>query len=332
MIEAALTLTAPELATPDLSLISLIGVSAPGSPDFSAILTEMVGAPEEKAVEGKQSDKSKLDQAGDVSFGFNPLAPFAAAGIKTMAENESIAAEPASAKQVAIDETHWAEVRRFEYTVRYEPKSEAQAGDEAEAEPQAETAGESQPEPKPAAPRTARPEPLVTTDPIANLQQQQIPDLPHVQQRAHRALTIDKSGIETRTAERGKDSPMPAGTDANTPSDGVFADMTAQATVESESALPAHHVEIPVMPSLQVVRTLAMEVGDAGSEIIIRLEERSGDVHLKFDSASETMRQSLESSIDTLVDDFIQEAVPVSRIELGDKALITKISRMKGAR
>ncbi|MBI4475240.1 MAG: hypothetical protein HY646_21435 [Acidobacteria bacterium] len=152
-----------------------------------------------------------------------------------------------------------------------------------------------------------------------------------------RVLSVREASMETRLPERGKPAYVPQFSESNESNGSAlslaFSQMTAQPTVENvEQVRAAHVVEIPVMPHLQVVRTVAMEVGEAGSQVVIRIEERGGEVNLKIDAASEPLRNDLESSIDLLVDGFQHEEIPVSRIEVGEKSLITKIRSLKEAK
>jgi hypothetical protein len=91
-------------------------------------------------------------------------------------------------------------------------------------------------------------------------------------------------------------------------------------------------VEVPVMPHAQVVRTVSMEVGDPGSEVTIRLQERGGDVTMQLNTGNEPLRQDLESSMGSLVNSLKQAQVQVSNVEVSQKSPIDKVRRMKEAR
>jgi hypothetical protein len=98
-----------------------------------------------------------------------------------------------------------------------------------------------------------------------------------------------------------------------------------------EQVRPAQPVEIPDMPKLQTVRTVAMEVGDAGSQVVIRIEERGGGVNLHFGTGNETLHRSIASSVESLVRALRQEKIEISNVEVSRKSPIDKVRRMKEA-
>jgi hypothetical protein len=71
-------------------------------------------------------------------------------------------------------------------------------------------------------------------------------------------------------------------------------------------------VEMPVLPTLQVARRISIEVGDDDSRVRITLHERSGDVSVKFDTATNELRSNLQSSAGTLIEAFRREDVPLA--------------------
>ena len=89
-------------------------------------------------------------------------------------------------------------------------------------------------------------------------------------------------------------------------------------------------MEIPDQPHLQVVRTVAMEVGDPGSEVVIRIQERDGGVSLQLNAGSELLRRNLQSSATLLVHALRRQEVQVSSVEVSRKSL-DKVRRMKEA-
>ena len=109
-----------------------------------------------------------------------------------------------------------------------------------------------------------------------------------------------------------------------------FLDTTGE-TAHIEQARTAHQVEIPNVPRLQVVRTVAMEVGDADSQVTIRIQERGGDLTLQLNAGSEPLHQDLQSSLGSLVHALRQEQVQVSNVEVSRKSPIDKVRRMKEA-
>jgi flagellar motor protein MotB len=203
-------------------------------------------------------------------------------------------------------EKAWAEVRKFEFTVEHEaPQRVTQ-------QPQA-----------PAAPAdAAQKQAMITTDPIINLRQEKLPP---------RIVMVQNAGIETRLPDRGKPEPgMPAtGTTAAPTSH--FSDVI-RTFDHIEQARPAQPIEIPVAPQLKVVRTVSMEVGDADSRVVIRIQERSGDVSMQLKAGSESLRHELQSSVESLVSALRHEEVKVTNVEVSRKSSpVDKIRRMKEA-
>jgi hypothetical protein len=96
-----------------------------------------------------------------------------------------------------------------------------------------------------------------------------------------------------------------------------------------EQAAAANPIEVPNLPHLPVVRTVAMEVGDPGSEVTIRIQERGGDVAMQLNTGNDPLQQDLQSSVGSLVHALKQEQVQVSNIEVSRKSPIDKVRRMK---
>ena len=74
-----------------------------------------------------------------------------------------------------------------------------------------------------------------------------------------------------------------------------------------------------------------MEVGDPGSEVTIHIQERGGDVTLQLNTASEPLRQDLQSSVASLVHALKMDQVQVSNVDVSRKSPIDKVRRMKEA-
>src|SRR5207248_2224857 len=128
--------------------------------------------------------------------------------------------------------------------------------------------------------------------PIANLQLQQLPP---------RITAIEKLMPEAKSADRTKPSTDRELVDTSTTSPILhFGDVTKQIE-QVEQIRAAHAVEIPQTPHLQVVRSVAMEVGDADSQVTVRIQERGGDISLQINAPNETMHQDLQSSVASLV-------------------------------
>jgi len=169
-----------------------------------------------------------------------------------------------------------------------------------------------------------QPPALVTSDPLVNARQAQLPPrlIPvrvHVEPPPQ---SRPKNQEESHTAD-------PSESSMTVPTF-QLADPT-RPVERVEQPLPAQLVEIPEVPRLQVVRTVAMEVGDDKSHVIIRIEDRGGNMNLHFGAGDDTMRHSLQSSIDSLVHALRRERIDVSNVEVSGKSPIEKVRRMKEA-
>jgi hypothetical protein len=203
-------------------------------------------------------------------------------------------------------EKAWADVRKFEFTVEHEaPQRPAQPLQAAAAAPEAN-----------------QKQLMITTDPMVNLRQDKLPP---------RIVLVQNGGIETRLPERSKSEAAVPANQNTTATESHFADVIRNAD-HVEEARPAHTVEIPDLPQLKVVRTVAMEVGDADSQVVIRIQERSGDVSMQLNAANEPMRHELESSVSALLNALKDQEVKVSNVEVFRKSPIDKVRRMKEAR
>ena len=103
----------------------------------------------------------------------------------------------------------------------------------------------------------------------------------------------------------------------------------AAATIDQ--LLPAQPIEIPNIPKLKFVRTVSLEVGEAESQVTIRIEARGGDMNLHLGVGNETLHHELESSMGSLIHTLKQEDIEVSTAEISRKSPIEKVRRMKEA-
>jgi hypothetical protein len=199
----------------------------------------------------------------------------------------------------------WADVKKFELTVQTVMANTAA------------TPGQPQ-----VAPADSQKDLIVTTDPIASLQLQQLPP---------RIMAIEKLMPDAKFPDRAKPGIGRDSTDTSTTVPTTqFGDSVKQFG-QIERALPAQPVVIPETPHLQVLRTIAMEVGDADSQVMIRIQERSGDISLQINAANEPLHQNLQSSLGSLVHALKQEQVQVSNVDVSRKSPIDKVRRMKEA-
>jgi hypothetical protein len=164
---------------------------------------------------------------------------------------------------------------------------------------------------------------VITTDAIANLRQTQL---------APRVIPLARILAELKTSDRPKSDVRDASATDAIPSNPVSQSAETRQPVEAVDPVRAPQpVEIPDMPKLQVVRTVAMEVGEPGSQVVIRIEERGGGVNLHFGAGNETLHRSIETSVGSLVQALKQEKIEISNVEVSRKSPIDKVRRMKEA-
>jgi hypothetical protein len=165
-------------------------------------------------------------------------------------------------------------------------------------------------------------EAIVTTDPIANIQLQQLPP---------RITAIEKLAPEAKLGDQAKPGTEKDYINTSTTTPTLhFADVT-KGVEQVEQIRPAQPVEIPQPPHVPVVRTVAMEVGEADSQVTVRIQERSGAITLQINAANEPLHQDLQSSVGSLVHSLKQEQVQVSNVDVSRKSPIEKVRRMKEA-
>jgi hypothetical protein len=98
-----------------------------------------------------------------------------------------------------------------------------------------------------------------------------------------------------------------------------------------EQPHPPPYSEIPQVPKLQIVRTVSMEVGEADSQIIVRIEDRGGGMNVHLGAENDITHRALASSIDTLVHALKREKIELSNLEVTRKSPIEKVRRTKEA-
>jgi hypothetical protein len=161
----------------------------------------------------------------------------------------------------------------------------------------------------------------ISTDPLVSIRQQQLPP---------RVTAIQKVVMEGKPSNR-KTEGAPDSGDQNTPVPSLQSTDPERTTDPVEQPRPPQHVQIPDVPKLQVVRTVSMEVGDADSQVTIRIEDRDGGMRLHIGAGSDTMHRTLESSVDSLVQSLKQEKIELSNVQISRKSPIEKVRRMKEA-
>src|SRR2546425_5217571 len=313
----------PEVKTPEPKAP---GAETPEVPETNGQSTELPAAaacPElppatNEIVPGKPKEKEpQKAQNVDPSL-VTPLVPVvlvaaapavAAAEKPTMKIEESAAQNPVQVPGTPVTaksdvDPVWAEVKKFELTIKHEA-----------AAPTKSQPGEA------ATPEEAAKQAMITTDPLANLRQEQLPP---------RIIAVQKVNFDVRLPEPSKSDLASEVNETTTAPTWQFNDVSQQlGPVEQVRA--AHHVELPQLPQSQVVRTVAIEVGEADSQVMIRIQERGGDVSLQLNAGSEPLHQDLKSSLGSLVQSLRQEEVKVASAEVSRKSSIGKVGRSKEA-
>jgi hypothetical protein len=72
-----------------------------------------------------------------------------------------------------------------------------------------------------------------------------------------------------------------------------------------------------------------MQVGEADSEVTIRIQQRDGNLTLQLNAENDRLHQNLQSSVGSLAQALNLENVPVSGIEVSRKSLTDRVRRMK---
>lgn len=207
-------------------------------------------------------------------------------------------------------ERAFADVKKFEYTV--EPDTAAKPATTLQAKDVPAAAAAADP---------AKASVAVTTDPIVTVQQQQLPP---------RIIAIQKIMQEAKPSERSKASGSTAA-DPTAPTPTTQSSDLVRPVEQADQAAPANPIEIPNIPHLPVVRNVALEVGDPGSQVTIHIQERGGDLSMQLNTASDSLHQNLQSSVGALVQSLKQDRIQVSNVEVTRKSPIGKVRRMKEA-
>jgi hypothetical protein len=152
-----------------------------------------------------------------------------------------------------------------------------------------------------AAPQDAKRPPqvekLVVTDPLVSVRQNQRESI-HVVQAGEKGAFRDKPQRDLQQAELAPQTPAIA-TDTGSPP-------KFQSEIGNTEIVRSTPAFDPPPPP-PVARRVSMEIGEAGSEVMVTIRERNGDLSLHFDAATESLRRDLETSSDSLVEVFERE-------------------------
>jgi len=164
-------------------------------------------------------------------------------------------------------------------------------------------------------------QPLITTDPLANTRQLQLPPLTMIVQK----VSLDsKAADHTKTDSSGREK-----SGVSVPAQILQPSDSSRSLDSIEQPRPMHLIEIPDLPKLKVVRTVSMEVGEADSQVSIRIEDRGSSMRLHLDTGNETLHQALDSSVGSLMQALKRVEVPLSTVEVSRKSPIEKVRRAK---
>jgi hypothetical protein len=164
--------------------------------------------------------------------------------------------------------------------------------------------------------------PTITSEPIAPR---------HILQAQTRLTPVQRIPTEAKQAERGGESETSDVKEANVsmPTPQESTTLRSEATADQPRA--PQHVEMPQLPKLQVVRTVAVEVGDADTQVLVRIESRGHGMNLEFGAGSDTLHERLESSVGSLVDALKEQKINTTNVQVSRRAPIEKVRRMKEA-
>lgn len=289
---------------------------APAGPEITNTnILPKAKAPQKAAPAGSSVNTQPLVVPVPVSF--VPFVANTAAHLSTATPSKDVKLDEAPAQnsqpvQAAAQQPNpeleraFADVKKFEYTVQPDTASQPAAL-------QAKDAPVAAADPAKAAL-------TVATDPIVTVQQQQLPP---------RILAIQKVTAEAKYSDRSKASSTAADSTAPTPT--TQSSDLVRPVDHVDQAAPANPIEIPNIPHLPVIRNVALEVGDPGSQVTIHIQERGGDVSMQLNTASDSLHQDLQSSVGALVQSLKQDQIQVSNVEVTRKSPIGKVRRMKEA-
>jgi len=313
----------PQVKTPEPKVpeVKIPEPQAPEANGQSAEIPEAAPLTEppttKEIVPGKPREKEPKAQENENCSVVTPVPVALVAVPSTMvaAENPAVKIEePVAEKPVQVPATQvparsemdpvWEQVKKFELNVKRESTAPAKSQSA-----------------EPGAPAEAPKQAMITSDPLANIRQEQLPP---------RIIAIHRVDVEARMPERSKSDPASEVSETTTAPTLHFNEVSQQ-VAHVEQVRPAHYVELPVVPQSQVVRTVAIEVGEADSQVIIRIQERSGDVSVQLNAASEPLRHNLQQSLGSLVHSLRQEEVKVASAEVAKRSPIEKVRRSKEA-
>jgi hypothetical protein len=114
-------------------------------------------------------------------------------------------------------------------------------------------------------------------------------------------------------------TPTPSAEPAPSPALSFGSEMApANDIAHAEKVLPPRPPELPWMPPAQVAHRVSIDVGGDDSPLRITLHERAGDVSLKFDTATDTLRTDLQSSVGSLIEALKREHVPLANLDFAN--------------
>src|SRR4029079_14603121 len=91
-------------------------------------------------------------------------------------------------------------------------------------------------------------------------------------------------------------------------------------------------VEIPVLPVVQVARRVSIDIGDDDSKVRITIHQRAGDVSVRFDTGTETLKSDLQSNVGSLIEALRREQVPLANLDFTNSMVNTDSDRPREQR
>jgi hypothetical protein len=131
-------------------------------------------------------------------------------------------------------------------------------------------------------------------------------------------LVFQKAIADNRDAgqdhPKGGENPV-----ASPPSDVISTaagpDRFAAELTQARKSEPAAPVELPWIPLRQIAHRVSIDVGEGERDVRVTLHERDGNVSIKFDVETETLRADLQSSVGTLIEALRREQVSLANLD-----------------
>ena len=91
-------------------------------------------------------------------------------------------------------------------------------------------------------------------------------------------------------------------------------------------------LEMPVLPAMQVARRVSIDIGDDDSKVRITIHERAGDVSVRFDTTTQSLKSDLQSSVGSLIEALRREHVPLANLDFTNTLVNADSNRQREQR